>query len=375
MTLFNYATKEITLKIVYYGPGLSGKTTNLQQLHSVLDPIKTGKLLSLATETDRTLFFDFLPVELGKVKDFSIRFQLYTVPGQVKYNATRKVVLKGADAVVFVADSQREMREANIESFANMKENLLSNNINPDDIPVVLQYNKRDLPDILSIDELNQDLNRAEQVYLETEAINGKGVQETFQLITKLLIKDISRRHKLEVQPAALPVGIDSQREEPVARVLETIIEKPFEEEKIPMEEPVQPAISLREPIAEEEKIIVEEPVPPPIVEEERIPLEEPVQPLPSLQEQVIKEEKVERKEPEIKEVPIYPVEKLDRMAENLRETSQLLISTKVEIKRVSDELRKLKEDQKELLNAVIKINEIVERIEGKKRKKGWFGL
>ena len=375
LALFNYATKEITLKIVYYGPGLSGKTTNLQQLHSALDPTKTGKLLSLATETDRTLFFDFLPVELGKVKDFSVRFQLYTVPGQVKYNATRKVVLKGADAVVFVADSQREMREANIESFANMKENLLSNNINPDDIPVVLQYNKRDLPDILSIDELNQDLNRAEQVYLETEAINGKGVQETFQLITKLLIKDISRRHKLEVQPAAPPVGIDSQREEPVARVLETIIEKPFEEEKIPMEEPVQPAISLREPIAEEEKIAVEEPVPPPVVEGERIPLEEPVQPLPSLQEQVIKEEKEEWKEPEIKEVPIYPVEKLDKMAENLRETSQLLISTKVEIKRVSDELRKLKEDQKELLNAVIKINEIVERIEGKKRKKGWFGL
>lgn len=385
MALFNYATKEITLKIVYYGPGLSGKTTNLQQLHSVLDPIKTGKLLSLATETDRTLFFDFLPVELGKVKDFSIRFQLYTVPGQVKYNATRKVVLKGADAVVFVADSQREMKEANIESFANMKENLLSNNINPDDIPVVLQYNKRDLPDILSIDELNQDLNRAEQVYLETEAINGKGVQETFQLITKLLIKDISRRHKLEVQPAALPVGIDSQREEPVARVLGTIIEKPFEEEKIPMEEPVQPAISLLEPIAEEEKIIVEEPVPPPVVEEERIPLEEPIQPsIPlkgptveeeKIQEQVIKEEKAERKKPKIKEVPIYPVEKLDKMAENLRETSQLLISTKVEIKRVSDELRKLKEDQKELLNAVIKINEIVERIEGKKRKKGWFGL
>lgn len=375
MALFNYATKEITLKIVYYGPGLSGKTTNLQQLHSVLDPAKAGKLLSLATETDRTLFFDFLPVELGKMKDFSIRFQLYTVPGQVKYNATRKVVLKGADAVVFVADSQIEMREANIESFANMKENLLSNNIYPDDIPVVLQYNKRDLPDILSIDELNQDLNRAEQVYLETEAINGKGVQETFQLITKLLIKDISRRHKLEVQPAVPP-------EEVVTAISEGIVEKPFEEEKILMEEPVQPAISLREPIAEEEKIAVEEPVPPPVVEEERIPLEEPLQPLPSLQEQVIKEEKVERKEPEIKigidsqrEVPIYPVEKLDKMAENLRETSQLLISTKVEIKRLSDELRKLKEDQKELLNAVIKINEIVERIEGKKRKKGWFGL
>ena len=145
MALFNYATKEITLKIVYYGPGLSGKTTNIQNLHSVLNSENKGKLLSLSTESDRTLFFDFLPVELGKIKEFSIRFQLYTVPGQVRYNATRKVVLKGADAVVFVADSQRDMRDQNIESFENMRDNLISNNINPDEIPVVLQYNKRDL--------------------------------------------------------------------------------------------------------------------------------------------------------------------------------------------------------------------------------------
>ena len=116
MALFNYATKEITIKIVYYGPGLSGKTTNLQYLHSIFDPSRRGKLLSLATEADRTLFFDFLPIEMGKISDFSLRFQLYTVPGQVRYNATRKLVLKGADAVVFVADSQREMKEQNIES-------------------------------------------------------------------------------------------------------------------------------------------------------------------------------------------------------------------------------------------------------------------
>jgi hypothetical protein len=145
MALFNYATKEITLKIVYYGPGLSGKTTNLQHLHTVLNPETKGKLLSLATESDRTLFFDFLPIELGKIREFSIRFQLYTVPGQVRYNATRKVVLKGADAVVFVADSQKDMKDQNIESFENMRENLVSNNINPDTIPVILQYNKRDL--------------------------------------------------------------------------------------------------------------------------------------------------------------------------------------------------------------------------------------
>ena len=200
MALFNYATKEITLKIVYYGPGLSGKTTNLQHLHSILNPEKKGKLLSLSTESERTLFFDFLPVELGKIREFSIRFQLYTVPGQVRYNATRKVVLKGADAVVFVADSQVEMREQNIESLHNMTENLVSNNIDPDAIPIVLQYNKRDLKNILSIEALNRDLNAAGNYeVLEATAIDGRGVEESFKRITRLLLKDISRRHKIEI--------------------------------------------------------------------------------------------------------------------------------------------------------------------------------
>jgi signal recognition particle receptor subunit beta len=203
MALFNYATKEITLKIVYYGPGLSGKTTNLQHLHGVLNPETKGKLLSLSTESDRTLFFDFLPVELGKVRDFSIRFQLYTVPGQVRYNATRKVVLKGADAVVFVADSQKEMKEQNCESYENMRENLISNNINPDMIPILLQYNKRDLKNLLSEEDLNQDLNpEGLHETLDAVAINGTGVEETFRKITRLLLKDISRKHKIEIQPA-----------------------------------------------------------------------------------------------------------------------------------------------------------------------------
>ena len=201
MALFNYATKEITLKIVYYGPGLSGKTTNLQHLHSVLKPETKGKLLSLSTESDRTLFFDFLPVELGKIRDFSIRFQLYTVPGQVRYNATRKVVLKGADAVVFVADSQEDMRDQNIESFENMRENLISNNINPDAIPIILQFNKRDLKNIMGVEALHQDLN-GNGIYeaLEAVAIDGKGVEETFKKVTKLLLKDIAKKHKIEIQ-------------------------------------------------------------------------------------------------------------------------------------------------------------------------------
>jgi hypothetical protein len=199
MALFNYATKEVTLKIVYYGPGLSGKTTNLQYLHSVIEPEKKGKLISLATEADRTLFFDFMPVELGRIRDFSIRFQLYTVPGQVRYNATRKLVLKGADAVVFVADSQRKLLQENLQSLENMRENLRENNIDPDDIPVVMQYNKRDLPDIMSVDELNSYLNKKGYPYFEAVAIEGKGVRETFQEITRLLLKHISKKHKIDL--------------------------------------------------------------------------------------------------------------------------------------------------------------------------------
>ncbi|MEJ2696819.1 MAG: GTPase domain-containing protein [Candidatus Sulfobium sp.] len=202
MALFNYATKEITLKIVYYGPGLSGKTTNLQYLHSALNTSSKGKLLSLSTEADRTLFFDFLPVELGKIRDFSIRFQLYTVPGQVRYNATRRIVLKGADAVVFVADSQSEMREQNIESLDNMRENLLANNIDAEEIPIVFQYNKRDLKDIASVEELNCDLDVRNHPVIEGIAIDGTGVEEAFKLISKLLLQYISKKHKIEVEPA-----------------------------------------------------------------------------------------------------------------------------------------------------------------------------
>lgn len=202
MAFFNYVTKEITLKVVYYGPGLSGKTTNLQHLYSILDSSSRGKFISLATESDRTLFFDFLPVELGKIKDFSVRFQLYTVPGQIRYNATRKLVLKGADAVVFVADSQTDMKEQNIESFSNMKENLVANNLNPDDILVVFQFNKRDLPNILSTEELNGDLNKSNYPTIEAVASQGRGVQETFRLITSMLLKDIARKHKVEISPA-----------------------------------------------------------------------------------------------------------------------------------------------------------------------------
>ncbi len=204
MSLFNYASKELTLKVVYYGPGLSGKTTNIQYLHRTIHPEKRGKLLSLATETDRTLFFDFLPVDLGKINDFNVRFQLYTVPGQIRYNSTRRLVLRGADAVVFVADSQQEMRQYNKESLESMIENLKANGIDPGSIPVVLQYNKRDLSNIMTAGELDADLNLKNYPVFLAAAVNGEGVDETFKGIIKILMRDLVEKQKL---PAAMPAG------------------------------------------------------------------------------------------------------------------------------------------------------------------------
>ena len=203
MALFNYTAKEITLKVVYYGPGFSGKTTNLQYLHSLLPANTRGKLISLTTEADRTLFFDFLPVDMGKIKDFNIRFQLYTVPGQVRYDATRRLVLKGADTVVFVADSQKEMKEQNIESLNNMRDNLTANNLDPDNIPVVFQYNKRDLKNILSIEELNGYLNKSNSLFFEAVAVEGKGVEDTFRESTNILSKHITKKYKLDMEAPA----------------------------------------------------------------------------------------------------------------------------------------------------------------------------
>src|SRR5687767_15003327 len=154
MSLVNYSTREITCKIVYYGPGRSGKTSNLQYVHAYVPDEKKGPMVSLATETDRTLFFDFLPLDLGSISGFRTRIQLYTVPGQVYYNATRKLVLRGADGVVFVADSQREQLNENVESMRNLHENLLEENINIREFPMVLQYNKRDLPGVASVEEM-----------------------------------------------------------------------------------------------------------------------------------------------------------------------------------------------------------------------------
>jgi signal recognition particle receptor subunit beta len=196
MVLFNHATREMTAKIVYYGPGLCGKTTNLMIIFDKLDPRQKGKMLSLATKTDRTLFFDLLPVDIGKVGAFNLKIQLYTVPGQVFYNETRKLVLKGADSVVFVADSQPAMVEANRESFANLLDNLQENNLGPNDTPIIIQFNKRDIPGVLPVEQLQEALGFEGYPYAEASAIKGEGVMETFKLVSKITAKHLMARLK-----------------------------------------------------------------------------------------------------------------------------------------------------------------------------------
>ena len=223
MSLINYASREINCKLVYYGPGLGGKTTNLEYIYEKVAPSSKGKMISLATETERTLFFDFLPVDLGTIRGFKTRFHLYTVPGQVYYNASRKLILKGVDGVVFVADSQIERMEANVESMQNLYDNLLQHGYDLTKIPFVIQYNKRDLPNSAPIDELQENLNPGwpveepskqrvvtnpdrphefliEQVdgtwveraaYFEAVSVRGDGVFDTLRSISKLVLKTL----------------------------------------------------------------------------------------------------------------------------------------------------------------------------------------
>jgi mutual gliding-motility protein MglA len=192
MSMINYASREITCKVVYYGTGLGGKTTNLEHIHSRVDPDSRGKMISLSTETDRTLFFDFLPVDLGEIRGFKTRFQLYTVPGQVYYNASRKLILKGVDGIIFVADSQAHRAEANVEAMHNLYENLASYRIDLDQIPFAIQYNKRDLDSALPLDELRRELNPGAVPDFEAVAIDGTGVFETLRAVSKLVVKTLS---------------------------------------------------------------------------------------------------------------------------------------------------------------------------------------
>ena len=198
MVLFNYATKEITAKIVYYGPGLCGKTTNLQFIYDSLPSTNRSKMLSLATKTDRTLFFDFLPLELGKIRGMRTKLQLYTVPGQVYYNSTRQLVLKGADAIVFVADSQDSALDANLESLQNLEDNLKRQGVRIREIPLVIQYNKRDLPNALPVAEIDRDLNKLRAPTFESVATTGIGVEDTLKGVTQLVLSHLVKKYGLE---------------------------------------------------------------------------------------------------------------------------------------------------------------------------------
>ncbi len=191
MSLINYSSREINCKVVYYGPGLGGKTTNIQYVYEKLAPETKGKLVTLATEMDRTLFFDFLPLELGEVKGFKTRFHLYTVPGQVYYNASRKLILRGVDGIVFVADSSEARFDANIEALYNLHDNLKEYDLSLDEIPFVIQWNKRDMPDAIPVDELNQELNPEGYENFEAVAVNGVGVFDTLKCVAKQVLRQL----------------------------------------------------------------------------------------------------------------------------------------------------------------------------------------
>ncbi len=243
MAVFNYAKKEIDAKIVYYGPAISGKTTNLQFIHQHLKPDQRGKMVSLATNEDRTLFFDFLPIELESVRGFRTRIHLYTVPGQVYYGATRRAVLTGADGVVFVVDSHADRLEDNLISFKDLEDNLRYYGKKTETVPLILQYNKRDLPNVLSVEELNQKFNRLNIPYFESVAIQGKGVFESLTMACRLVLKAIengvaSRR----------PLGVAEKN--PVAASKGVFPGKPTSSPESPLPRP-EPASSARPPVME----------------------------------------------------------------------------------------------------------------------------
>lgn len=256
MAVINYLKKEISAKIVYYGPSLCGKTTNIQSIYTGIKPDQKGKLVSLATEADRTLFFDFLPIEIANVRGFKTRLHFYTVPGQVYYNSTRRAVLTGVDGLVFVADSQRDKMEENIESLNNLEENLNYYGKSIKTLPLVIQYNKRDLQDVISIAEMNQIMNPEGYPSTEAVATSGTGVLETLTLITKMVLQHIEKgaspqqkKPQSGFQPAR-PATAGPDKEPPAAPKVSPVragavdmsTERPIPEDLVDLEpeEPVQ---------------------------------------------------------------------------------------------------------------------------------------
>ncbi|MDB4969268.1 MAG: gliding motility protein [Myxococcales bacterium] len=278
MSSVNLYTKEISLKIVYYGPGLGGKTSSLQYIHRAIKPDARGQLVSLSTGIDRTLYFDFLPVKLPKLRGYTVRVQLYTVPGQVHYNSTRKLVLTGADGIVFVADSQRARREANIESYQNLQDNLREQGLALERMPHLVQYNKRDMPDLMPVAELEAALNPHRGPGFETSAATGQGVFEALKSITTLVLSDLRRRGVWRAEaPAA---GVEAQSVGAAgsaaaagalaSAVASELRDEPSHPHKTPTTDPSQSIASSLQALAEREQ----DPSPPalsPLEPEEKV--------------------------------------------------------------------------------------------------------
>ncbi len=233
MVFFNYTTMQMTAKIVYYGPGLCGKTTNLQAIHLKTAPQSRGEMVSLETETDRTLFFDLLPLDVGVIGGMKVRLQLYTVPGQVFYNATRKLVLKGVDGIVFVADSQAAALDTNLESLSNLGINLTELGLGSDQVPIVFQYNKRDLRNILPVEQLTEALNAGGAPYFEAAALHGIGVFETLKTISRLAISSVRKKLSEDnrLKPGAPPPAVPAARSAPGGHALADLVPDPPAEE------------------------------------------------------------------------------------------------------------------------------------------------
>ncbi len=249
MAFVNYATKNIAIKIVYYGPGLSGKTTNLRYIYVRLDPESRGDLICLETDIERTLFFDLLPIKAGQIGDFKIHFQLMTVPGQVFYEASRKSVLKGVDGIVFVADSQVSLLDANLESFDGLRKNMVDYSFDLNAIPLVFQYNKRDLENLIPVETFNNLLNPRGLPYVESSAINGIGVIETLKEIARLTVPTVKknvfgeRRIELEIDEEEVEEETEESREEPTVR----LEREEVEEVRVELEAPVKEVAGEKE--------------------------------------------------------------------------------------------------------------------------------
>ena len=346
--MINRATKEMTVKIVFYGPGLCGKTTNLEYIYEKAVPEKKGKLLTVATETDRTLFFDFLPMELGHIRGMKLRVQLYTVPGQVFYDATRRIVLRGSDGVVFVADSQAAMLEANIESLNNLKKNLQLNSLDPETVPLVLQYNKQDLQGLATNDQLESALNWRKVPSFPSVATVGTGVNETLKKIIELVLRkvhaqeEVLRSAQKQMSNGEMPIPTPApapplQMAPPPAPKPITLPPPPPE----PLPEPVPEPAPLPKP--------KEAPAPEPLPEEpvavEMAP-EEQTEPelmeIPVEMEAVVETETEPRGEPEIlsEAVPLEPPRSLATDLDIVRESLEELEKRATAMARDIAELR-----------------------------------